>query len=154
MPKGIHRNKKNKSKTRFEKKEEKLKNFQENWKLLPKEIREKILCETLTEYNVLEIYKILGKNLQYCKNIDWEFFLYCIEYFLWYNDERGILSRNFVKDFKEKFNWNEFFELYDSESMRMFESIAHRDKKLAKYIYENVLPENRHFSMKMWWANR
>lgn len=42
-------------------------NLHKNWELLPKEIQEKILCDSLNVTNANIVYKIIGNSIKHCK---------------------------------------------------------------------------------------
>lgn len=47
---------------------------EKNWKKLPKEIRDKVLCEILNEENIDVLYSILGNHIKRCPKfnyLDW-----------------------------------------------------------------------------------
>lgn len=62
---------------------------------LPIELQEIILCDSVDKHNVLFVYQQIGKNLKYCKNINWTQI-----------SENKNLPEKFLKDFKNFLDWD------------------------------------------------
>lgn len=124
----------------------------EIYKDLPKELKEKILCETLTEKNVLNLYKVLGHGLKFCekiKDLDWkkvfrnlnsDHTTYRDKYHIFLQTkDYSVLDLDFYWEFKDFFDWK---NLREDSDIFIAIILIHKEK-LYDYILQKVSLQSR-----------